>query len=399
MKMKSKSKLVCLFFLLIFMGLAPAKAQTYEISLLTCSPGDELYSSFGHSAIRVRQLTPGGQDLVFNYGTFDFRAPNFYGKFVMGQLDDYYLSVTTYAEFIREYDYFQRDVREQVLDLRGEQQSFLVQHLTVESDPSRRFYSYEFFFNNCATKIRDAFETALGDDLVWGDSVGAEEKTFRNLIDEYVYPLPWADFGIDLALGSVIDRDASEREKQFLPDYMEAAFAKATLVGDGPSRPLVKESRVILEYPKAEFSMDALNPYTVMWAVAILFIAVTFFGHKKKRLLLGFDIGLFSILGLLGILLTFLWFFTDHAATKWNWNILWAFPGHLALVWGLLKSRHQYWVRKYLLFALIMADAAVVFWILGWQSFHPSLIPILLVIILRTNYLYYNIGSRTQKIA
>src|SRR5690606_2894558 len=96
-------------------------------------------------------------------------------------------------------------------------------------------------------------------------------------------------------------------------------------------------------------------------------------------------------------LLTFLWFFTDHAATKWNWNILWAFPGHLALVWGLIKNRSQTWVRKYLLFALILADAAVVFWILGWQSFHPSLIPIVLVIILRTNYLYYNIGSKTQK--
>jgi hypothetical protein len=398
-KMKSKSKLVYLFFLLIFTGLTPSAAQTYEISLLTCSPGDQLYSSFGHSAIRVRQVSPEGQDLVFNYGTFDFRAPNFYGKFVMGQLDDYYLSVTSYSEFIQEYDYFQRDVREQVLDLRGEQQDFLIQHLMVESDPSRRFYSYEFFFNNCATKIRDAFETALGDDLVWDDSIKIEEKSFRTLIDEYVYPLPWADFGIDLALGSVIDRVATDREEQFLPDYMEEAFAKARLVGDGPSRPLVKESRVILEYPKAESTLDFLNPYSTMWALAIFFTGVTYFGHKKRKLFIGFDIGLFSILGLLGVLLTFLWFFTDHAATKWNWNLLWAFPGHLALVWGLWKKDTGTWLRKYLLFALILADAAVVFWILGWQSFHPSLIPLLLVIILRTNYLYYNLDSRNLKTA
>ncbi|GAA0877641.1 DUF4105 domain-containing protein [Algoriphagus jejuensis] len=396
-KMKSKNKLVYLFFLLIFMALSPGKAQVYEVSLLTCSPGEELYSSFGHSAVRVRQMTPGGQDLVFNYGTFDFRAPNFYGNFVMGRLDDYYLSVTTFPNFIREYDYFQRDVREQVLDLSVEQADNLVQRLTFESDPSRRFYSYEFFFNNCATKVRDVFETALGDELVWGEVIQEEEKTFRDLIDEYVYSFPWSDFGIDLALGSVIDRDATEREKQFLPDYMEEAFAKATLVGDGPSRALVKTSRVILEFPKEEFVMDTLNPYTVMWAVAILFVAVTFFGHKKKRLLVGFDIGLFSVLGLLGLLLTFLWFFTDHAATKWNWNILWAFPGHLVLVWGLLKKDAFPWLRKYLLFALILADAAVVFWILGWQSFHPSLIPLFLVIILRTNYLYYNIGSSSLK--
>ncbi|OOG76898.1 DUF4105 domain-containing protein [Algoriphagus sp. A40] len=397
--MESKSKLVYLFFLLIFMGLAPAKAQVYEISLLTCSPGDQLYSSFGHSAIRVRQVVPEGEDLVFNYGTFDFNAPNFYGKFAMGQLDDYYLSVTSYADFIREYDYYQRDVREQVLALSSGQIDFLLQHLWAQYDPARRFYRYEFFFNNCSTKIRDAFEIAMGDQLVWDDSVKAEEKTFRNLIDEYVYPLPWADFGIDLALGSVIDRDATEREEQFLPEYMEAAFAKATIVGEGPSRPLVKESRVILEYPKTESKMDFLNPYTVMWSVAILFVLVTFFGHKKKKLLIGFDLGLFSILGILGLVVTFLWFFTVHSATLWNWNILWAFPGHLVLVWGLLKKEYRPWVRQYLLFALIMADAAVVFWILGWQSFHPSLIPILLVIILRTNYLYYNIADRKLKTA
>lgn len=395
--MASINKLICLLFFLAVMGIAPAKAQVYEISLLTCSPGDELYSSFGHSAIRVRQVMPEGQDVVFNYGTFDFSAPNFYGKFAMGRLDGYYLSVTTYADFIREYDYYRRDVREQVLDLSTQQQSFLIQHLWVNADPSRRFYSYEFFYNNCATKIRDAFEIALGDELVWAEEVAGEEKTFRSLIDEYVYPLPWADLGIDLALGSVIDRDATEREEQFLPDYMEAAFAKATIQGDGPTRPLVKSSQVILEYPKSEPRMDFLNPYTLMWAVAILFVLVTFFGHKKKRLLIGFDLGLFSILGILGIVVTFLWFFTDHTATKWNWNILWAFPGHLVLVWGLAKKQPALWVRKYLLFALIMADAAVVFWILGWQSFHPSLIPILLVIILRTNYLYYNLGNRSLK--
>jgi hypothetical protein len=394
--MNSKSKTTVFFFLLIIMGLIQAKAQVYEISLLTCDPGKELYSSFGHSAIRMREIGSEGQDLVFNFGTFDFRTPNFYGKFATGKLD-YMLSVSTYAEFIREYDYYRRDVREQILALNSDQMDFLIQHLWAQYDPARRYYRYDFFFNNCATKIRDAFEISLGNQLVWNDPVKVEEKTFRNLIDEYVYPLPWADLGIDLALGSVIDRNATEREKQFLPDYMEAAFANATIEGDGPTRPLVKESRVILEYPDEEFKMDLLNPYFIFWAIAILFTAITFYGHKKKRLFLGLDLGLFSILGILGLVVTFLWLFTDHSATKWNWNILWVFPGHLVLVWGLMKKELKPWVRKYLLFALIMADAAVVFWILGWQSFHPSLIPILLVIILRTNYLYYNLGSKILK--
>ncbi|MFN3999129.1 DUF4105 domain-containing protein [Algoriphagus sp.] len=393
--MKAKNKSLFLFFLLIITALAPAKAQLYEISLLTCDPGKELYSSFGHSAIRMREIG-GDQDLIFNFGTFDFKTPNFYGKFATGKLD-YMLSVSTYTDFIREYDYYQRDVREQILSLNEQQKDLLIQHLWAHYSPDRRYYRYDFFFNNCATKIRDAFEIALGKELVWNDSSRMEEKTFRNLIDEYVYPLPWADLGIDLALGSVIDRKASDREAQFLPDYMETAFANASIVGDGPTRPLVKESRVILQYPDEEFKMDPINPYFIFWGVAILFTGITFFGHKKKRLFLGFDVALFSILGILGLVVTFLWFFTDHSATKWNWNLLWVFPGHLVLAWGLLKKELQPWVRKYLLFALIMADAAVVFWILGWQSFHPSLIPILLVIILRTNYLYYNIGVTVKR--
>jgi hypothetical protein len=396
--MEIKNKIVCLFFLLIFIALAPARAQVYEVSLLTCDPGDQLYSSFGHSAIRVRQIGSNGQDIVFNFGTFDFKTPNFYGKFATGKLD-YMLSVSTYADFILEYDYYKRNVREQVLALNSTQIDFLLQHLYAQYDPARRFYRYDFFFNNCATKVRDAFEIALGEELIWSDSVKTEEKTFRTLIDEYVHPLPWADFGIDLALGSVIDRDATEREEQFLPDYMEAAFAGATIQGDGPSRPLVRESRVILEYPERKSELDFFNPFVVLWAVAILFTVITWIGYKKKRLFIGFDIGLFSILGILGLVIAFLWFFTDHSATKWNWNILWAFPGHLVLVWGLVKKDLQPWVRKYLLFALISADAAVVFWIFGWQSFHPSLIPLLLVIILRTNYLYYNLGMKLPRTA
>lgn len=379
-------------FLLIFSCLASGYAQDYRVSLLTCDPGEELYSAFGHSAIRVMDPET-GQDFVFNYGTFNFNTPNFYGKFAGGKLD-YMLSVSTYADFIEDYHNHQRNVREQVLNLSMEQAQFLVEYLQVNYSPERRNYRYEFFFNNCATKVRDAMELTLGDKLIWNDQEKeADEKTFRNLIDEYVLRLPWADLGIDLALGAVIDRDATPREEQFLPDYMEAAFARAEIQGDGPTRPFVKESSVILEYPNNQFTMSSINPYWIFWLVAILFTAVTFIGFKKKKLLIGFDVAFFAILGVMGIVIFFLWFATEHTATKWNWNLLWAFPGHLVLAVVLLSKTIKPWVRHYLLFALIMADAAVVFWIMGWESFHPSLIPIMLVLILRTNYLYYNVGK------
>lgn len=391
-----KYKIVFALFFLIFTGLASAQNQFYEISLLTCDPGDQLYSSFGHSAIRVREIGSDGRDMVFNFGTFDFDTPNFYGKFATGKLN-YMLSVTTYDRFIIEYDYFKRGVREQVLDMSLEQKDFLVQHLNALYDPARRFYKYDFFFNNCATKVRDAFEIAMGKQLVWNDSLDTEEKTFRNLIDEYVYPLPWADLGIDLALGSVIDRNATEREKQFLPDYMERAFASAEIVGDGPSRPLVKESRVILEFPKPESKLDLLNPYLLFWVLAIFYAVATWIGFRKGRLLKALDIGLFGVLGIVGLVISFLWFLTDHSATLWNWNILWAFPGHLILAWSLMKRVGATWTSKYLLFVLISTSAALIIWITGLQSFHPSLVPLFLVILLRANFLFYNLERFEKK--
>lgn len=386
--MRSLLKKLILTYPFIYSFIFLANAQDYQISLLTCDPGDQLYSAFGHSAIRVLDKE-NNQDIVFNYGTFDFNTPFFYVKFTQRTLD-YMLSVSTYERFLYEYNYFNRNVREQVLDLNPEQTRQLVQFLQVNYLPENRFYRYDFFYDNCATRIRDAFETILGKNLDWNEDPNPEQKTFRNLIDEYVHPLPWADFGIDLALGAVIDVDAKEREKQFLPDYMEAAFARAQIVGDGPTRPLVKSNHVVLEFPDRTSQMDFFNPYVVWWLFAIGTMILTFFGYKKNRLFKGFDITFFTVLGLLGLLIVLLWFFTFHSQTKSNWNILWAFPGHLVLAFGLFRGSIKPWVKKYLLFALVMANLALVFWIFGGQSFHPSIIPLILVILLRTNFLYYN---------
>jgi len=386
--MMAKYKLGFLLILLNFVGLTPARAQFWEVSLLTADPGPELYASFGHSAIRLREIGPDGRDLVFNFGTFDFDTPNFYGKFATGKLN-YMLSVVPYDRFIIEYDYYKRGLREQVLDLNQEQKDFLLQHLDAQYAPERRFYKYDFFYNNCATKIRDAFDIAMGEQLVWSDSV-AEEKTFRNLIDEFVLPLPWADFGIDLALGAVIDRPATELEKQFLPTYMEQAFANATILENGVSRPLVKQSRVLLEYPQENAQQSLLNPSMVFWLLTLVFAALTFYGFKKGKLMKGLDVALFGSVGILGLVVAFLWFFTDHSATAWNWNILWAFPGHLVLVWGLVARPNATWISSYLLFAMGATVMTLLLWMFGLQSFSPALIPILLLLLLRANFLFYN---------
>ncbi|MFO7823782.1 MAG: DUF4105 domain-containing protein [Cyclobacterium sp.] len=370
----------------------PSQAQQYQVSLLTCDPGDELYSTFGHSAIRVRDQGS-GQDLVFNYGTFDFNTPFFYVKFVRRTLD-YQLSLTTTENFLYEYNYFQRNVREQELNLSDQQSRALVAFLKENYRPENRKYRYDFFFDNCSTRIREMMEEVLGSSLKWNlPEEGESQKSFRNLIDEYVYPLPWSDLGIDLALGAVIDRRANEKEKMFLPDYLEAAFQRASIIGDGPERPLVRQNNTIYDFPDARAqSWIFFNPYVVFWSLAIAAGLLTFLGFKKKRLYIGIDIGLFTALGLLGLLLLFLWFFTEHSQTKNNWNIFWAFPLHLFLAIKLGLQPLQGMVRKLLLGAMILADLALVIWILNFQSFHPSILPLLLIIILRTNFLYYNLN-------
>ncbi|MEN2280491.1 DUF4105 domain-containing protein [Algoriphagus sp. SE2] len=399
MKLKKKRLIyLILSFVLIYFSLPNSFAQQYRISLLTCDPGEEIYSSFGHSAIRILSQET-GIDRVYNYGTFDFRAPNFVLNFAGGRLD-YFLSVSTFERFIAEYNYFNRSVREQELSLNQEQKIALVEFLETNYLPENRYYRYDFFYDNCSTRIRDVMEEILGEKLIWKDEEqDPVDKTFRQLIDEKVFYMPWSDLGIDLALGSKLDRDATPREEQFLPEYMEQAFGRAEIQGDGPTRPLVKNERVILDFPQKEGSLGLLNPYLIFWIIAVVFTAITFIGFKKKKLFIGFDLVLFGILGILGLVMSALWIGSDIPSTKWNWNILWAFPGHLVLIPGLISKTLKPWLRKYLLGALILADAAIVFWILGWQSFHPSLIPLMLVIILRSNYLYYNISRYKTSIA
>ncbi|MEX2513404.1 MAG: DUF4105 domain-containing protein [Cyclobacteriaceae bacterium] len=381
-----------MFFLVFTLSLSNdgAFGQGYTISLFTCDPGDELYSTFGHSAVRVIDHGS-GRDLVFNYGTFDFSTPFFYIKFARRTLD-YQLSVTTTENFLYEYNYFKRSVREQVLDLSEAQKRQVVDFLQENYRPENRKYRYDFFYDNCTTRIREMMEKVLGENLLWNEPENSMPKTFRELIDEYVYPLPWSDLGIDLALGAVIDTYANEKEKQFLPDYLEASFARASLIGQGPERSLVKENRIIYDFPERSTGNYSLfNPYLIFWLLAFFVVGITFWGYKHRKLYLGLDIALFISYGTLGLVIVFLWFFTEHSQTKNNWNLLWAFPFHLYAAFLLGKGKGGKWTRNYLLAAMILADLALVIWFFDLQSFHPSILPLLLIMILRTNFLYYNL--------
>ena len=237
-----------LVFLLSLAGISSSIcAQDIElgaesrISVLTCGPGSDLYSKFGHTAFRVQDPSL-GLDWVYNYGTFDFDQPNFYLKFARGQLD-YALSRQLFPNFLYVYQLENRWVREQWLDLEASERQEVFAFLEENYRPENRYYKYSFLRENCATKIPDILQQSLTGELFIASDQERLDKTFRDLIQSNLHTNSWSSFGIDLALGARIDRKATARERQFLPEYVMEHLAAAQYNG----KPLVAYNRSVLD--------------------------------------------------------------------------------------------------------------------------------------------------------
>ena len=221
-------KIVLLFILAttFFTGFSQnTLSEKATISVITCGSGTELYSTFGHSAFRIKDpLT--GLDKIYNYGTFDFNAPNFYLNFAKGKLT-YQLSTTNFLYFLREYQYENRWVKAQVLNLNQQEVKAIFLFLENNAKPENRAYQYDFFYDNCSTKIEEVIKTVLKDNVEFNNSHIKTTKSHRDLISDYTENQQWGKFGIDLALGSVIDREATKDEYKFLPDYIFLASENA----------------------------------------------------------------------------------------------------------------------------------------------------------------------------
>ena len=377
-------KVLFIFFSIIF------STQTYgqylsdaaTISLLTGSPGTELYSTFGHSAIRI-QDTDQNLDIVFNYGTFDFSTPNFYLKFTQGKLL-YKLSVEEFNNFQYGFQYENRSVVEQVLNLDKPQKENFYLLLLENYKPENRYYKYDFFFDNCATRIRDLMPAAFGADFRYNypESWKEDEMTFRNLIDLYLVNHHWSDFGIDLALGLPTDGIATPSDYMFLPDYLMEGFGTATIVRNGERLPFVLSTREIVPKKEMTPSVFFITPLRLGWAFFALTLAISFLGFKNNWSFRWFDMIFFSLIGMIGWVVFLLDFFTDHIATKNNLNMLWAVPVHfpIFLFWGKLPEKVQ---KGYVWIFLIINFIILVFWKVFPQNYHEAFIPLILSMELR----------------
>ncbi|HVD98224.1 MAG TPA: DUF4105 domain-containing protein [Cytophagaceae bacterium] len=380
---------ICLF------GLTSLQAQTLtpaaQVSLITVSPGEELYSCFGHSALMVRDTT--GIMKLYNYGTFDFNDPNFYMNFTRGKLR-YMLSVDDLNGILAMAQYENRSVVQQMLNLTQAQKQRLYDFLENNALPENRFYRYDFFYDNCSSRLRDALVYACGDALRFNLKPATEPKTFRALIDPYLENKRWQDLGMDLGLGIPADKIATPYQYMFLPDYLKDDFGTATITIDGRKENLVISERTLLpNQPDEAKTPFFLKPWFAFLLLFMIVFAITYQQYKKQKEGLWVDAILFLFTALFGLVLIFLWFFTDHGVTVNNMNLLWAMPLHFVFIFLLWKKKRQKLVSSYFLAYFFVLFFLLIFWRFTPQELNASIIPFLLALALRSMYIYYRIDK------
>ena len=334
---------------LILVSSAPVAAQedippmdSVEFSLLTCQPHDEVYSLYGHTAIRYHELRPGGLDWAFNYGVFDFKKPHFVARFVFG-LTDYELGAYPYKYFVREYRRFGSMVTEQVLNLTDEEKMALHDALAINLRPENKIYRYNYFYNNCTTKARDIIESCINGKVEYA---GREDYTpsYRDMVHSMTRNNPWSRFGNDLLLGIKADWKTDLRQQEFLPGNLLYDFDHAQIYSNGNYRPLIKERRIAVpagvQIIESGFPLSPLACAAILLAVGIV---IFFVEWRKKRVFVLWDVLLMITTGTIGIVLT-LMLFSQHPTVSLNLQIILCNPLPWLFLWPVIRGREtRYW--------------------------------------------------------
>lgn len=341
-------KFIIAAFILFNLTKTNLKAQidsdSIEIFLLTASPGVETYAAFGHSAIRV-YIPSKGINSVFNYGTFDFETPNFYLKFSTGRLM-YFLSQAHYIEFIEAYHSWGQAIYEQKLLLTPKQSVHLVQLIKENYREENRYYRYGFFYDNCATRIRDIIEKATEQKIVYDSTYITKKESFRQLIGNYLGKTPWVYFGINILLGTGTDSIATLRDYMFLPEHLRDLYSRSYIQAGDSLRhltaPPVELFPPALVFPKTNL---ILSPISIMSILFVFISLLTWFEMKRKWKFEWLDRFLFFITGILGILLTTLWIWSLHHELENNFNVLWANPINPFICFLLFFKTKPAWIK------------------------------------------------------
>jgi len=377
-------------------GNAPVLSGKAQISIITIGPYQpELYSSFGHTAIRVYDSTV-NFDKAYNYGLFDTSEKNFYIKFAMGNMA-YRLGTANYPLLRDFYINQDRYVIEQVINLDSVQRQQFFDFMEWNALPENMGYQYNYVYDNCSTRPRDVLDRVLGDDLVYDSAFLEKPRSFRQLMDLYLDGHPWGDLGIDICLGVQIDYIVSAKQTMFLPDYLMMGLDHASIKTDSSMIPAVTEKTLTYESNKHIPVRPAFTPQLVFGVLFLLVVMLTWNDWRKRRISSWFDILWLMLFGVIGLLLLFLWFGTSHLC-KYNFNLIWANPLYLIFLVVLLVNRN---IRNTWL-PLIWGGVMLLF-LLGWawwpQQLHHSLIFICLIILIRScyNFWYFTRGKTKRE--
>lgn len=348
--------------------------DSIEIGLITCSPHEEIYSLYGHSAIRCHDLTTGA-DSVYNYGVFNFKAPHFVARFVFG-LTDYELQRAPFEPFCYYYAQWGCLVAEQVLNLTNEEKRQLLNALRVNCRPENKTYRYNFFYDNCSTRPRNIIEDNIDGEVIYMPKEG-HAPSFREMIHQCTDKHPWATFGNDILLGIRADMETTQREQQFLPDNLRQDFANATIERDGIATPLVKELRIIVRPGVQMVEEDfPLTPFQCALLLLFASIAVSVYEICMQRTAYLFDALLMLTTGLAGCVL-FVMIFSQHPATSINLQILVLNPLALLFIPSVIRKRKTRWFT-------ISAVCTALFLIGSiWQDYAEGMGIVALILLLR----------------
>lgn len=377
---------LCLIFSLQAKAQFPTLSEKAEISIITIGPGANLYDCFGHSAFRISDPALGINE-AYNYGTYSFADGNFVADFTMG-IAKYTLGKRPFPDFYNDYVAENRWITEQVLNLTLAEKQAIFNALETNALPQNKSYRYDPFFDNCATRMRDIVKDVMGSGIIYNNDHLTERNTLRSLVDENSYNHPWVDFGIDLALGAILDKEATPEQYMYLPDYVLSAYANATFLRNGRPIPAIKETTKLFESDYYEIRVEKLSPTLVLAVIAIILIAFTVRDYSKNQRSRFLDFGMMLITGLLGLFLLFLWFATHHATAINNLNILWAFAPNVVVAFYLLKRQPPKWVRVYVRFLFILLLSMMLIWLARIQVYNTAMIPLVILFAVRYGFLW-----------
>lgn len=335
-----------------------AEESRYTISLITCGTSDELYSAFGHTAIRVQDHLA-GTDMVYNYGTFSFNEPGFYTKFTLGKLN-YWLEKGYWSDFVAFYKSEDRFIKEQVLKLNPNEAKSVYHFLQENEKEENKYYKYDFIYDNCATRVRDVFLSSVDPNFEFGSVLRHQKITYRQVINQYLINSHWVRLGVNIILGSKVDSVTTDQSSMFLPDFLYEGMKGSTISGE----PIITATNDVFLPTLEEKSIGLNGAFWLTFGILLITLLI-FFIPALSKLKGAWSFILLIVSGLLGIFLLFMWLITEHQACDNNWNVLWAFPFNIIIAF--MVGKKMEFMKIYALAAISCLIVALIVHIVGFQ--------------------------------